>query len=185
MNVPPDTQPIEELAREAAAAPLLSEPIGAYLAGHRRLRGISLTELSRQTLIPIRSLERLEQGSFDGQADGFVRGFVRTVALALGLDPEEAVSRLRAEPGAGTARRPIARLSLPRVFLTAITFIALAGLFALADALLDRGPIGPSEISVPTVVRRDPVRALAEAQGVEGLRESAALERANGLPGDR
>ncbi len=71
---------------------------GRYLAGQRLLRGISLDDLAVLTKIPRRSLERLEAGAFDHVADGFSRGFVRAVAEALGLDPDEAVLRLLAEP---------------------------------------------------------------------------------------
>lgn len=180
MSVPLDEEPIEQLAREAAAVPLLGEPIGAYLAGHRRLRGISLVELSNITLIPLRSLERLEQGSFDGQADGFVRGFVRTVAQALGLDPDETVARLRTEPGAGGSRHRVEKLSLPRVLAVGAAAALVVGFFVLADALIrspSRGGAATagSGSGAPTTVRRDPVRALADAQGIYGARESAAL----------
>jgi cytoskeletal protein RodZ len=72
--------------------------IGSFLARQRRLRGISVDELAQRTRIPRRSLERLEAGAFDATSDGFVRGFVRTVAEALGLDPDDAVNRLLREP---------------------------------------------------------------------------------------
>jgi len=72
--------------------------IGAYLARQRRMRGISVGELAELTKIPTRSIERMEAGAFDGNPDGFVRGFVRTIAAGLGLDPEEAVMRMLGEP---------------------------------------------------------------------------------------
>ena len=75
-----------------------SSSVGHYLAGQRRLRGISIEELSNRTRIPRRNIERLEAGAFDAAPDGFSRGFVRTVALALGLDADEAVMRLMSEP---------------------------------------------------------------------------------------
>ena len=85
-----------------AAALSEAEPgdgsIGSFLARQRRLRGISVEDLARLTRIPLRSLERLEAGAFDSTPDGFVRGFVRTVAAALGLDPDDAVNRLLREP---------------------------------------------------------------------------------------
>jgi hypothetical protein len=154
----------------AGGVPLLdSEPIGAYLASHRRLRGISLGELSEQTRIPLRSLERLEQGAFDGLADGFVRGFVRTVAIALGLDPEETVARLRSEPGLESGRRPIPRLSFRRVFLTVVFVGGGLLLFALGRTLLERAPVAATSAEEQLLlIRRDPVRSLAEAQGVDG-----------------
>jgi len=159
---------------DGANAPLPGERIGAYLASHRRLRGISLADLARQTRIPLRSLELLEGGSFDGQSDGFVRGFVRTVALALGLDPKEAVARMQGEPGRELGRRPVPRLSLARVFLTLALLTSAFGLATFAADLLTRAPRGAAVPSEPLTVRRDPVRALAEAQGVMGLDERAA-----------
>ena len=77
--------------------------IGEYLAQQRKLRGISVDDLCEITKIPRRNLERLEAGAFDAHPDGFARGFVRTVAAALGLDPDEAVMRLMQEPEADAA----------------------------------------------------------------------------------
>lgn len=74
------------------------DSVGEYLAQQRRLRGISVDELSELTKIPQRNIERLESGAFDDQPDGFARGFVRAIAGALGLDPDEAVMRLMREP---------------------------------------------------------------------------------------
>ena len=74
------------------------ESIGAYLAQQRRIRGISAEQLAETTRIPLRSIERLEAGVFDGKLDGFARGFVRTVAEALGLDLHETLIRTLREP---------------------------------------------------------------------------------------
>ncbi len=145
------------------------EPIGAYLAAQRRLRGITMQELALQTRIPLRSLERLEAGSFDANIDGFVRGFVRTVAEALGLDPEESVARTRSEPGDDSGAGPGPHLSLRRVFLT-VAFIVAAGLLlGLVQTVAVSMQRGSASALDPVVVRRDPVAALAEAQAVAGL----------------
>jgi hypothetical protein len=61
------------------------------------MRGLSLDEVAAVTRIPRRSLERLEAGAFDSHPDGFTRGFVRTVADAMGLDATEAMARLLGE----------------------------------------------------------------------------------------
>jgi len=136
--------------------------VGSYLARQRRLRGMSVDELASLTKIPRRSLERLEAGAFDGTPDGFARGFVRTVADALGLDPDEAVNRLLSEPRedeellrAG-ARRDHRQLWLWGGALAA----ALVGLLLLWW-LGSRGfaSAGPSDD--PIVYRHDAVRALA------------------------
>ena len=159
-------------------APALTEPeaappgIGAYLSRQRRLRGISLEELETLTHIPRRSLERLEAGVYDAEPDGFVRGFVRTVSGAIGLDPEDAVSRMLAEPASEGARRRVS----PRRVLIALGFVlAAAGLVALAPGLLtSRREAAVEAPAAAPLVRRDAVRALAESVG--------ALPPANASP---
>lgn len=149
-------------ARQAASG---GASVGAYLAAQRRLRGISLDELAARTVIPRRNLERLEAGAFEGVPDGFTRGFVRTVAEALGLDPDEAVMRLMQEPAADAfegigVRR--ARLALILAGLGAAALLVLLLLVRLVGAL--SGPGSPSEADGERFVyRRNAVRALAGA----------------------
>ncbi len=120
---------VERRARSRADA---GEPIGAWIARQRVLRGLSIEELERRTRIPRRSLERLEAGVFDGDRDAFARGFVRTVALAIGLDADEAVTRMLPEyalaPG-GHWRLRLRRLAV-RAALTVLVVggAALIGL---------------------------------------------------------
>jgi len=144
--------------------------VGSYLARQRRLRGISLEELARATRIPQRSLERLEAGAFDTVSDGFVRGFVRTVALALGLDDDEAVSRLLVEPGkptsGGSRRGLFSRRLVALVGLLMLLGLGVAAAFALIESLTPEG-------SRP-LVRRDPVRALQEASRADTPSEGSA-----------
>lgn len=150
--------------------------IGAYLATQRRLRGISVQQLAAQTRIPLRSLERLESGCFDTDVDGFVRGFVRTVADALGLDPDETLNRALEEPGQASGPRSVPRLSLRRVLavLAGLVLIVAAGFLVLQLLALLAGAMAP-EAPPATSVRRDPIRALAEAQGIAGLAPAPAL----------
>lgn len=136
--------------------------IGRYLERQRILRGISLEELARLTRIPLRSLERLEAGVYDRQPDGFTRGFVRTVAAAIGLDVEATVARMlpEAQVRRGRARRPW--------LLLVGLFGALAGVLAVGLAVGAWWRMRP-EPGVPRAelpVRRDAVRALAIEQGL-------------------
>lgn len=140
--------------------------IGAHLAAQRRLRGVTLAELEAVTRIPQRSLARLESGAFDRQQDAFVRGFVRTVAIAIGLDPADVLVRLveagsaHAEGCRRTSRRRV-RSGLPLLVLlvlavgTAAVTVGAPGLSA-ARGILAR----PEAVSV---VRPDYVREFAEA----------------------
>lgn len=160
-----------------AGDPLGAERIGAYLARQRQLRGISPEELASQMRIPLRSLQRLEAGAFDSEPDGFARGFVRTVAIALGLPPDETLARMRPEAAwddDGAAAGALAR---------GLRAVALA---ALLGALLASGWMwlasGAGRALAPTfreredglVVRRDAVRALAEEHGLLVAGEAGA-----------
>jgi hypothetical protein len=170
-----ESQSSGDLVDEAAAA--APQSIGTYLAAQRRLRGISIEELSQQTRIPLRSLERLEAGSFDTDVDGFVRGFVRTVAEALGLDPDEALNRTLPEPGSPAGRGVAPQLSVRRVVATVLGILLLggAGLAVQMVAVSFKGDASRPGSGAQIVVRRDPVRALAEAQGIAALPPAPAL----------
>ncbi len=152
----------------AVAGTFEDAPIGAYLRRQRILRDVSLDELASMTRIPLRSLERLERGEFDGETDGFVRGFVRTVAVALGLDVDDAIARMLQEPSAGgwerhaTGRRAkqLAALGVLVVLLVVSLLVLQAGWRMLVGASAD-------DPSRAVVVWRDPVRALAESVGAE------------------
>jgi cytoskeletal protein RodZ len=142
-------------------SPAHSRGIGAWLARQRRLRGISLDELEALTRVPRRSLERLEAGAYDASPDGFARGFVRTVASAIGLDPDDAVSRMLSEVALPPPRR---RSRAVPALLVLASLLGLAGLLALASGLL---PI-PQGWGLPAVApnpaearRRDFVSELA------------------------
>lgn len=143
-----------------------SIPIGEYLRRQRILRGVTAEELAHLTRIPLRSLERLESGQFDGETDGFVRGFVRTVANALGLDVEDAISRMLKEPTATTWERHGPGRSAKQLLAISVAAVLLAfvflGLRAAWTVLLGDAS-GPASREV--VLWRDPVRSLAEATG--------------------
>ncbi len=146
------------------------DSIGNYIAGQRKLRGLSVEDVAHQTRIPLRSLMLLEEGAFDDEVDGFVRGFVRTVAEALGLDPEETLARTLREPGAdGAGQESRQQLSLGRVFITVAAILGVGAVGVLVQNLSVSRQISspaPAEVSL---IRRDPVRELAEAQSVAGL----------------
>lgn len=145
-----------------------SRPIGEYLRRQRLLRGMSAEELASITRIPLRSIERLESGLFDGETDGFVRGFVRTVANALGLDADDAISRMLREPTPGAWERHSSSRNVKQglvgvallLFLVMIFFVLRAGWNVL---LGEASTPGSREV----VLWHDPVRALAEATGAQ------------------
>ena len=121
-----------EISKESGHGSIEAQPIGEYLRRQRVLRGMSAEELAQLTRIPMRSLERLESGQFDGETDGFVRGFVRTVSEALGLDADDAISRMLPEPTSNAWEHPRAgrsfkqgRAGLVLIVLLALLFLGL------------------------------------------------------------
>ena len=103
---------------------------GAYLRASRQERSIHLTEVARQTRIPVRSLEHLEAGNFDKlPADIFVRGFIRSYADCVGLEPVEALDRYRdlgrKPPSLSAVRARVAEQSSTEI--EASNSVALAG----------------------------------------------------------
>jgi cytoskeleton protein RodZ len=72
--------------------------LGTTLRGARERRGLSLPELARITKIKIDTLRAIESDAFDRLPGGiFTRGFLRSYAREVGVDPEDAVRRYREE----------------------------------------------------------------------------------------
>ena len=166
---------LDELANVSPSAE--STPsIGGYLSMQRELRGITRKELCQQTQIPLRSLERLESGAFDGLDDGFVRGFVRTVADALGLDLDDTLARMSPEPTSPTdSAGIIAGAGLARIAVLVAGLALVLVSVGLVSVALQMVP-GQNDAS-PLVLRRDPVRALAEARGGSSFSATQAMVR--------
>lgn len=82
--------------------------IGAVLRAARSKRGLSLAEMRVRTKIDARYLTALEADRFgDLPPLPFARGFLRTYAVELGLDPDPLVDQLAAAvSGAGQATGP-------------------------------------------------------------------------------
>jgi transcriptional regulator with XRE-family HTH domain len=145
----------------AVAGSERAEPIGAYLRRQRALREITLEQLSEATRIPLRSLQRLESGAFDREPDGFARGFVRTVAIALGLPPDETVARMLPEAtddgrAIHRGRQLLARLAIAAAVAAAVALVSIA--WSGVKLLPER--------SDEMLHRRDAVRALAVEHGL-------------------
>src|SRR5215468_9322913 len=66
---------------------------GAKLRDARERRGVSLRQIANATKISIAALESLERNDIARLPGGiFSRAFVRSYAVEVGLDPEEAVA---------------------------------------------------------------------------------------------
>lgn len=86
------------------------ESIGHYLKVQRKLRDISLEEVSRTSKVAPNWLLLLEQDAFDKlPGDIFTKGYLRLYAEAIGLDPDDVVLRyeLQSRTDEGASVRPL------------------------------------------------------------------------------
>ena len=68
------------------------ESVGSYIKRERDIRGITLEDISRSTKISIRFLKAIEADDYDSlPAETFLKGFLRSYAQSIGLDPQEAM----------------------------------------------------------------------------------------------
>lgn len=70
--------------------------LGQFLKDQREARHVSLEEIAAATKIVPRYLEALEADRLGSMPGGFfIKGIIRSYAMALGLDPEEVLARYR------------------------------------------------------------------------------------------
>jgi len=143
------------------------ETIGAAIRMRREARGLSLDELSLTTRIKPQYLAALEAMRLeDLPSRPFVVGYVRACAGALGLDPEQAVERLRREapdgPSALAAPVGVDRETDPRMrtFVTLGIVVVLAiVVWNITERVVKQRPAHPGAPAAVTV--RTPVSSHA------------------------
>lgn len=88
--------------------------LGEELRAAREARNLSLSDVSEQIHIRSVYLQSIEEERWASiAAPVYVRGFIRTYARCLGLDPEAAVERFNASLGDVEATRPAPVLAMP------------------------------------------------------------------------
>ena len=139
------------------------DTVGQLLRRLRESKGMSLEEVSRATRVPITSVERIEADRFDElPGEVFVRGFLKSYARAVDMDPEEILARYTASRRvAWVTPLPLSSPAKPargRRFGVAIAFVLLLILFTLALSIVlkppgDDMPQELSRASAPTPPR--------------------------------
>ena len=128
--------------------------VGEHLRQLREAKRMSLAEVSRETRVPIGSVERIEADRFDElPGEVFVRGFLRAYAKALDVPADEVLARYTASRRvAWVTPLPITspvRPARSRRFGVAIAFVLLLILFTLALSIVlrPRSDDMPQELS--------------------------------------
>ena len=135
------------------------ETVGTYLRRHREAKRMSVEEVSRATRVPAPSVERIESDRFDElPGEVFVRGFLKSYARSVGLQPDDVLARYTASRRVAWVTplpisSPIARPARGRRFGVAIAFVLLLILFTLALSIVlkPRGDDMPQELSARAV----------------------------------
>lgn len=135
---------------------MTNDTVGTLLKQHRDLRQMTLPEVSRVTRIPVPTLASIEADRFDDlPGEVFVRGFLKSFAVAVGASPQEALARYT------SSRRVAVMTPLPvsspvkavressKRLGVAIAFVILLILFTLALSIVlkPRGHDMPQELS--------------------------------------
>lgn len=130
------------------------ESVGQYLRQQREAKAMSIEEVARATRVPMSSVERLESDQFDElPGEVFVRGFMKSYARAVGIDPDDVLARYTASRRvAWVTPLPISSPTRParsKRYGVAIAFVLLLILFTLALSIVlkPRGDDVPQELS--------------------------------------
>lgn len=165
-----------------AIFPAGAEHIGERLRARREALELSVSDLSMSTHIRadyITAIERLDQASLP--AIGYVLGFVRTYASALGLEGERAVADYKQDialadglPLRGSPHFVFQRkIRLPRGFASALSVVAFAAMMGVwygvqTEAVAEQ-PVSPTVLPLDVNTPTAPVMA----EGLLTLRTTA------------
>lgn len=140
---------------------------GAMLLAGRTAAGLELTDIARETRVPLRHLKALETDRHDElPALPYAIGFVKAYARAVGLDPETIASQFRSETTKSAhvptpmTLEPLDERRLPSRSLVigsfALVAAIIAGLSAWGSGVFDPAPPAPA-VTTTTEATAEPV----------------------------
>lgn len=158
--------------------------VGATLRAAREGQGLTLADIANQTRVPLRHLEAIEADNHDAlPALPYTIGFVKTLARAVGVDPNAAVAQYRAETSKVAHvptivhLEPVDESRVPPRWLVfaAIVLIAviLGVVWAYGEGMFSRSDLKPAETpvaeeSAPATTPPPPVQEASPSTQVEG-----------------
>jgi cytoskeletal protein RodZ len=141
------------------------ENFGSYLKNERKLRGVSLEEISATTKINIRFLQALENNQLDElPGEVFVKGYIRSYAKTIGSDEDEmlnayddTVEKLSSTNGENKNSQADNKPSTAKKFIigSVLAILLIAGVGWGANILIHKFS-GSSKKSIPVVSKPDP-----------------------------
>lgn len=157
-----DTEAKPALDTVAASMRAMPQRLGAMLGEARSAAGIELSDISRDSRIPLRHLRAIEADNHDAlPALPYAVGFVKSFARAVGRDPELAAAQFRAETTKApivpmmAAIEPLDERRLPPrglMTLSIVGVLAVVGaVVAYSAGMFDRShPASPAAVAAST-----------------------------------
>ncbi len=163
---------------------------GGLLAAARTAAGLELTDVARETRVPLRHLKALEADSHeDLPALPYAIGFVKAFARAVGLDPETIAAQFRSETSKSAhvptslTLEPLDERRLPSRGLVlasvGVVIAIIAGLSAWGSGMFDRPAPVASVAEAPAAA---PVAATTPAPPPAATADTAAAPADGAVP---
>lgn len=144
-----------------------SPKVGERLRRARVEKGLELTDIARETRVPLRHLDAIENDAHDSlPALTYSIGFVKTFARFVDLSPEEMAAQFKAETSKVAhvpQTMPLERLDESRVpprgivvaSLIAVVMV-IAGIWAFGNGMFEREPMPPVPADVGAPLEPSP-----------------------------
>lgn len=151
---------------------------GARLRHAREAKGLSIEEVADRTRIRERIIRAIERDDTDWIAPVYLRGYVRSYASGLGLDPNELVNEARATAGTDPELRSVFNISRKRGFgerwLKAGSYLVATALIAALVWQVTQQAVefsqGRGEIATPEPASSDPSAGTVESPPADNPR---------------
>ena len=144
-----------------------SPRVGERLRRARVEKGLELTDIARDTRVPLRRLAAIESDAHDSlPALTYSIGFVKTFARVVGLPPEEMAAQFKAETNKVAhvpqtmPLEPLDESRVPPRGIVVATLLAvvvvIAGIWAFGNGMFEREPMPPVPAEVAAPVEPSP-----------------------------
>lgn len=162
-----------------------SRSLGSWLHDERIRHGLSLADVEHATRINRLYLEAIEDGRLESlPAPVYARGFVRSYARLLGLDPSEAVSRMPVdlpppiglEPMPGMRRTQPPTVPLPPLSPRVMALAAAVGVVLLFAVLIVPRLFGGGDEQPQVPAATAPATTTTQAPNLIGLTRDGAVK---------
>ena len=160
--------------------------IGDKFRAAREARGVGIDRVAQETKISGRFLQAIERGEFDSLPGGiYTRGFIRTYAAVLGLNPAEAVSEFEKTAGRQDQELIVRNAADRRQSADRNLYVgaagALIGLIVLFYVFSGKPTGNTSVIRQPEPAAKSPSQAVAAAAVAE-VPEAKPIEERPAAP---